>query len=126
MTLTGEILQPCYKCDMDDSALIEELQQKVREAEELLRRRKEALAALKGKTASTGRKQARGFRPGSIPALAHAVLKAAKLLSLKELTSHLKKQNASLDARKVSIALNRYVRGGQHFTLSEDGKYGIR
>jgi hypothetical protein len=111
---------------MDDSALIEELQLKVREAEELLRRRKEALAALRGKSSSTRRKQARGFRPGSIPALAHAALKAARQLSLEELTVHLKKQNASLDARKVSIALNRYVRGGQYFTLGADGKYGIR
>jgi len=110
---------------MDDSDLIEELQQKVREAEELLRRRKEALAALKGKSASA-KKGSRGFRPGSIPALTHAALKTAKQLSLDDLVNHLKKTNASLDARKVSIALSRYVRSGQHFAVNEEGKYSLK
>jgi hypothetical protein len=41
---------------MEDAELIEQLQQKVREAEELLRRRKDALAALKGKTANNKQK----------------------------------------------------------------------
>ncbi len=107
---------------MDDDKLIERLEEGVREAEELLRRRKEALAALKGKSGTGGR--TRGLRPGSIPALAHAALKNYKApVSLDDLTTHLKKSNSSLDARKVSIALSRYVRLGQHFTLSEDGKY---
>jgi hypothetical protein len=113
---------------MDDTALIEELQQKVREAEELLRRRKEALAALKGKSVASrrGRRQS-SFRAGSVPALAHAVLRSAKQqLSLDELVTHLRKTNPSLDARKVSIALSRYVRLGQHFFQTEEGKYGIK
>ena len=108
---------------MDDAKLIEELQQKVREAEETLRRRKEALAALRGKTGT--RTRTRGLRPGSIPALAHAALKNnyKAPVSLDDLTAHLRKANASLDARKISIALSRYVRLGQYFTVSEDGKY---
>jgi hypothetical protein len=113
---------------MEDSDLIQELQQKVHEAEELLRRRKEALAALKGKT-GTGKKggRARGLRPGSIPALAQAALKNYKApVSLEDLTIHLKKTNASLDARKLSIALSRYVRLGQYFSVSEDGKYSLK
>ena len=110
---------------MDDDKLIERLEEGVREAEELLRRRKDALAALKGKTGGrNGRGRSRGLRPGSIPALAQAALKSYKSpVSLDDLTSHLKKSNSSLDARKVSIALSRYVRLGQYFTVSEDGKY---
>lgn len=109
---------------MEDSALIEELQQKVREAEELLRRRKDALAALKGK--STKGREKRGLRAGSVPALAQAALKAAKQhLSLEELTTHLKKTNPDLDTRKVSIALSRYVRDGKYFVFNE-GKYGLK
>ncbi len=110
---------------MDDAELIEQLQQKVREAEELLRRRKDALAALKGKTTKTG-KRMRGFRSNSIPALAYAAIKAAKQpISLEELLVPLKKTDPRLDARKVSLALSRYVRLGQHFVFS-DGKYGLK
>jgi hypothetical protein len=47
-------------------------------------------------------------------------------VSLDDLTAHLKKANASLDARKVSIALSRYVRLGHYFTVSEDGKYFLK
>lgn len=109
---------------MDDAKLIEELQQKVREAEDILRRRKDALAALKGKTRGA---RTRGLRPGSIPALAQAALKTAKQpVSLEELTGHLKKTISSLDVRKVSIALSRYVRLGQHFAITEDGKYRLK
>ena len=108
---------------MDDAKLIEELQQKVKEAEETLRRRKEALAALRGKT-GIKHTRTRGLRPGSIPALALAALRSFKTpASLDELTAHLKKTNASLDARKVSIALSRYVRRGEYFVITEDGKY---
>jgi hypothetical protein len=113
---------------MEDSDLIQELQQKVYEAEELLRRRKEALAALKGKT-GTGKKggRARGLRPGSIPALAQVALKSYKApVSLEDLTAHLKKTLPSLDTRKLSIALSRYVRLGQYFVLTEDGKYSLK
>jgi hypothetical protein len=113
---------------MDDDKLIERLEEGVREAEELLRRRKDALAALKGK-AGAGKKggRIRGLRPGSIPALALAALKGLKQpVSLEELTVHLKKTNASLDARKVSIALSRYVRLGQHFIVTDEGKYGVK
>jgi hypothetical protein len=113
---------------MEDSELIQELQQKVHEAEELLRRRKEALAALKGKT-GTGKKggRTRGLRPGSTPALAQAFLKSARQpVELDDLTAHLKKTNASLDSRKLSIALSRYVRQGQYFMITEDGKYGLK
>lgn len=118
--------QLCFNCGMEDARLIEELQQKVAEAEELLRRRKAALAALRGKGSSRA-KGGRGFRSGSIPALAHAALKSAKQsLSLDELTAHLKKSNASMDSRKVSLALSRYVRLGQHFTMTDDGKYALK
>jgi hypothetical protein len=113
---------------MDDDKLIERLEEGVREAEELLRRRKDALAALKGK-AWAGKRggRTRGLRPGSIPALAQAVLKNYKApVSLDDLTAQLKKSNSSLDARKVSIALSRYVRLGQYFTVSEDGKYFLK
>jgi hypothetical protein len=113
---------------MDDDKLIEKLEEGVREAEELLRRRKEALAALKGKAGSSRRGgRTRGFRPGSIPALAQAALKSYKApISLEDLTTHLKKTIPSLDARKVSLALSRYVRLGQHFTVAEDGKYSLK
>jgi len=112
---------------MDDDKLIERLEEGIREAEELLRRRKDALAALKGKV-GTGRKggRIRGLRPGSLPALALAALKGFKQpVSLDELTAHLKKANPSLDARRVSIALSRYVRLGHHFVV-EEGKYGLK
>jgi hypothetical protein len=113
---------------MDDEKLIERLEEGVREAEELLRRRKEALAALKGKT-GTGKKggRTRGLRVGSTPALAQAFLKSARQpVSLDDLTTHLKKTNTALDSRKLSIALSRYVRQGQYFTITEDGKYGLK
>jgi hypothetical protein len=111
---------------MDDAKLIERLEEGVREAEELLRRRKEALAALKGK-AGKGGGRTRGLRPGSIPALAQAALKNYKApVSLEDLTAHLKKTNASLDARKLSIALSRYVRLGQYFSVGEDGRYSLK
>lgn len=110
---------------MDDDKLIERLEEGVREAEELLRRRKDALAALKGK--ASGKKGARGdrgLRPGSIPALALAALKRLKQpVSLDELTSFLKTSNTSLDARKVSLALSKYVRTGKYFEVNEEGKY---
>jgi len=113
---------------MDDDKLIERLEEGVREAEELLRRRKDALAALKGKTAGGKRGgRARGLRPGSIPALAQSALKNYKApVSLEDLTTHLKKTNTSLDARKLSIALSRYVRQGQYFVVGEDGKYSLK
>jgi hypothetical protein len=113
---------------MDDSALIEELQQKVKEAEELLRRRKEALAALKGKSASSRKGQReRGLRTGSIPAQAQAILKAARQrISLEELTSSLRKTDPSLEPRDVYTALSRYVREGKYFVVDEDGKYGVK
>ncbi|PYT61175.1 MAG: hypothetical protein DMG35_09815 [Acidobacteria bacterium] len=111
---------------MDDAKLIEELQEKVREAQDILRRRRDALAALMGKGGAGKHGRARGFRANSIPALAHAAIKAAKQpLSLDDLVVHLKKTNASLDARKISIALSRYVRLGQHFVFV-DGKYGVK
>lgn len=110
---------------MEDSDLIDELQQKVREAEELLRRRKEALAALKGKTGS-GKKGARGLRPGSIPALAQAALKAKQPVTLDELAAQIKKTDADADARKVSLALSRYVRLGRVFAITEEGKYHLK
>lgn len=111
---------------MDDDKLIERLEEGVREAEELLRRRKEALSALKGKTGKRGGRP-RGFRPGSIPALAQAALKTAKQpISIDDLTAHLKKTNSALDSRKVSLALSRYVRLGQYFTVADDGKYSLK
>jgi hypothetical protein len=113
---------------MDDDKLIERLEEGVREAEELLRRRKDALAALRGKTGA-GKKggRVRGLRPGSIPAVAQAALKNLKQpISLDELTTHLKKANPTLDPRKLSIALSRYVRLGQHFAIDADGKYSLK
>lgn len=118
----------CFNRFMDDDKLIERLEEGVREAEELLRRRKDALAALKGK-ASSNRKggRVRGLRPGSIPALAQAAMKRMKQpVSLDELTAFLKTTNTSLDSRKVSIALSRYVRTGQHFEINEEGKYSLK
>jgi hypothetical protein len=112
---------------MDDTELVIELQKKVAEAEELLRRRREALAALKGKTGAKSRRTVKGLRPGSIPAMAQVTLRTLKQpLSLDELTAQLKKTNASLDSRKVSIALSRYVRRGQHFVITDDGKYSLK
>jgi hypothetical protein len=113
---------------MDDDKLIEKLEEGVREAEELLRRRKEALTALKGKAAPGKRGgRSRGLRPGSIPALAQAALKSGKqAMTLEDLTTQLKKTDAELDSRKVSLALSRYVRLGQYFAVAEDGKYGLK
>ena len=118
---------PCFNIGMDDSRLIEELQEKVREAEEILRRRKDALAALKGKTGSGKNSRARGFREKSIPALAYAALKGKQSLSLDELTAIVKKGTERVkDARGLSIALSKYVRNGQYFVIHEDGKYGAK
>ena len=112
---------------MEDAKLIEELQQKVSEAEELLRRRKDALAALKGKSGAGKRNRARGFRPNSIPALAYSALRSMKQpVSLEELTAMVKKTKSSVDARSLSIALSRYVRDGQYFVIHEDGRYGLK
>jgi len=114
---------------MDDTELIAELTLKVKEAEELLRRRKEALAALRGKTgAAKGGKRQRGLRADSIPALAQWAIRAAKQpLSLEDLLSQLRRSHPSLelDGRKLSLALSRYVRTGKYFTLI-DGKYGVK
>jgi hypothetical protein len=113
---------------MDDDKLIERLEEGVREAEELLRRRRDALAALKGKTLS-GKKggRVRGLRPGSIPAIVQAALKSSKQsLTLADLETHLKKTHPELDSRKISLALSRYVRLGQYFTVAEDGKYSLK
>jgi hypothetical protein len=111
---------------MDDLVLIAKLEDGVREAEEVLRRRKEALAALKGKGApSKGRGRKKGFRGNSIPALAFEALKAGEL-SLEELFIQMKKSDEKLTSRKVSLALSRYVRLGQHFTYSDEGKYGLK
>jgi hypothetical protein len=108
---------------MDDDKLIEKLEEGVREAEELLHRRKQALAALKGKsTTQSAKKAPRGLRAGSLPALAAAALKAAKApLSLEELAEVLKKE-----PRDVSLALSRYVRNGKYFQVSDEGKYANR
>jgi hypothetical protein len=116
----------CFTHVMDDAKLIEELQEKVREAEELLRRRKDALAALRGK-AGPRKGRPRGLRPGSIPALTYSILKTSKQpISLDELTLQLKKTISSVDSRKVSIALSRYVRQGLHFAITEEGKYCLK
>jgi hypothetical protein len=59
--------------------------------------------------------------------LALAALKNAKQsMTLEELTIILKKIDAELDSRKVSLALSRYVRLGQYFAVAEDGKYGLK
>jgi hypothetical protein len=108
---------------MDDDKLIERLEEGVREAEELLHRRKQALAALKGKAAATGKKGSRGFRPTSIPAYAYAALKGKAPLSLDDLTAVVKKNKPDVDSRGVSIALSKYIRKGQYFALDEQGKY---
>lgn len=111
---------------MDDEKLIERLEEGVREAEELLQRRKQALAALKGKTGS-GKKAARGLRPGSIPALAQAALKILKQAATpEELTTQIKKADADADTRKVSLALSRYIRQGRIFGITEEGKYFLK
>ena len=111
---------------MDDDKLIEKLEEGVREAQELLRRRKEALAALTGKSGN-GKKGPRGLRAGSIPALVQATLKSTKQsLSADDLVSHLKKNLPEVDARKISLALSRYVREGLYFVLAEDGKYSLK
>jgi hypothetical protein len=107
---------------MDDDKLIEKLEEGVREAEEVLQRRKQALAALKGKTSASGKKAPRGLRPGSLPAMALAALKTAKVpLSLDELAAHIKKE-----PREVSLALSRYVRQNKYFQVSDEGKYAPR
>ena len=112
---------------MDDAKLIEELQEKVREAEEILRRRKEALAALKGKSnASTRGGRSRGFRVGSIPAIAHLTLKGKPSLSLEDLTAAIKRVKPDIETRDVSVALSKYVRKGQHFVIDEAGKYSAK
>lgn len=110
---------------MEDSDLIEELKRKVEEAEELLRRRKEALAALRGK-ANSGKRGTRGLRPGSIPAIAQGALKGRQALTLEELTAAVKKVKPDVDSRGVSIALSKYVRKGQHFVINEDGRYAAK
>lgn len=110
---------------MDDDKLIERLEEDVREAEALLQRRKQALAALKGK-AGAGKKGARGLRPGSIPALAQAALKGKQPTILEELTVLIKKSDADADTRKVSLALSRYVRLGRIFAINEEGKYHLK
>jgi hypothetical protein len=110
---------------MDEDKLIEQLEEAVREAEELLQRRKRALAELKGKSVTSKRgSKVRGLRPGSMPALALAALKSARQpITLDELTAHLKKNIATVDSRKVSIGLSRYVREGHYFVVEDDGKY---
>lgn len=111
---------------MEDSELIAQLQEKVREAEDLLRRRKEALAALKGKGSASKNAKVRGFRGSSIPAIAHAILKGKPPLSLEDLTAAVKKTKPAVDSRIVSIALSKYVRNGQHFIIHEDGRYAAK
>lgn len=111
---------------MEDAELIAQLQEKVREAEDLLRRRKDALAALKGKGNPSKNGQVRGFRGTSIPSIAHAALKGKPPLSLEELTAAVKKAKPDVDTRTVSIALSKYVRKGQHFVVHPDGKYGAK
>lgn len=113
---------------MDDDALIDELQQKVYEAEELLRRRKDALAALKGKTVGSRKdRKPRGFRGKSIPSQVYAFLKATRQhASLQELAEHLKKADSTVDARKISLALSKYVRSGRFFVQTDEGKYGLK
>lgn len=113
---------------MDDSKLIEELQDKVREAAELLRRRKEALAALQGKSGSGKNNRSRGFREGSIPAAAHAVLKGKQPLSLDDLAAAIKGKTKGTvkDSRALSVALSKYVRDGKYFVIHADGKYGAK
>jgi hypothetical protein len=111
---------------MDDSKLIEELQEKVKEAAELLRRRKEALAALQGKSGGIKNNRSRGFRAGSIPAAAYAALKGKQPMSLDDLTAAIKKTKSDVDSRGVSLALSKYVRNGQHFTINEDGNYAAK
>jgi len=100
----------------------------VREAAELLRRRKEALAALLGKTGSAKNgNRKRGFRKNSIPLMAHTALRDSKApMSLEELTAHIKKTKADATSRSVSIALSRYVRDGNVFVITEDGKYKVK
>jgi hypothetical protein len=111
---------------MDDLKLIAKLEDGVREAEELLRRRKDALAALKGKGSPLKpRIRRKAFRGSSIPALAFEALKNGEL-TLDELVAEMKKTDANLTSRKVSLALSRYVRVGLHFTFSEEGKYGLK
>lgn len=110
---------------MNDDKLIERLEEGVREAEDLLQRRKQALAALKGKSGS-GKKGARGLRPGSIPALAQAALKSLRQATLEELTTQIKKSDNNADTRKVSLALSRYVRTGRIFAITEEGKYHLK
>jgi hypothetical protein len=120
------------QCDsisgMDDSKLIEELQEKVRDAAELLRRRREALAALQGKSGAGKSSRTRGFRPNSIPAVAYNALKGKQPLSLEDLTAAIKgKTKASVkEPRDVSVALSKYVRDGKYFVIHEDGKYGAK
>lgn len=125
MLLPGVLLL-CFNWDMEDAELIAKLQEKVREAEDLLRRRKEALAALKGKGSASGSGKVRGFRGSSIPAIAYAALKGKLPLSLEELTAAVKKTKSAVDSRIVSIALSKYVRNGQHFIIHEDGKYAAK
>jgi len=110
---------------MDDDKLIDRLEEGVREAEELLHRRKQALAALKGRV-GVGKKAARGLRPGSIPALAQAALKTKQPATLEELTAQIKKTDTDADTRKVSLALSRYVRLGRVFAITEEGKYHLK
>jgi hypothetical protein len=111
---------------MNDSDLIAKLEDGVREAEELLRRRKDALAALKGKSVSSKpRERKKVFRSNSIPALAYETLKNGEL-SLEELTEALKAKDPALNNRKISLALSKYVREQKHFTHSLEGKYGIK
>ncbi|MGH9699869.1 MAG: hypothetical protein ACRD5R_08895 [Candidatus Acidiferrales bacterium] len=110
---------------MEDDKLIERLEEGVREAEDLLQRRKQALAALKGKSGS-GKKGVRGLRPGSIPALAQVALRSKQPATLEELTAQIKKTDAETDARKVSLALSRYVRLGRIFVVTAEGKYLLK
>ena len=119
------MIQLCFNRFMDDEQLIERLEEGVREAQELLQRRKQALAALKGKTGA-GKKGARGLRPGSIPALAQAALKGKQPMTLDELTAQIKKTDAEADTRKVSLALSRYVRLARIFAITEEGKYHLK
>ena len=112
---------------MNNEKLIEALEHGVREAEEELRRRKEALAILKGKSPTTGHRGRRaGLRSGSLPALIFTVLKDINQpTTIAEIVSGLKNHNRTATTREVSIALARYVRLERFFRLTEDGKYAL-
>ena len=94
--------------------------------QELVRQERPRNQEANARGGRTVKRKSRGFREGSVPQAAQAILKEGPLEAEVLADRIARKVDKAMNARDLGIALSKYIRSGVIFEKYEDGRYGLK